>query len=102
LAMSVLQGEGLADLEKKIIDQVLKGKVKPTESVMVTSTRHKNALQRALKALQELLNSLRSGYAIDFLTIDLYTALDALGEITGENVSSELIDEIFSNFCIGK
>ncbi|NLZ38416.1 MAG: tRNA uridine-5-carboxymethylaminomethyl(34) synthesis GTPase MnmE [Firmicutes bacterium] len=102
VAMSVLQGEGLADLEKKIIDQVLKGKVKPTESVMVTSTRHKNALQRALKALQELLNSLRSGYAIDFLTIDLYTALDALGEITGENVSSELIDEIFSNFCIGK
>ncbi|NLZ92865.1 MAG: tRNA uridine-5-carboxymethylaminomethyl(34) synthesis GTPase MnmE [Firmicutes bacterium] len=102
VAMSVLKAEGLADLEKTIIEIVLQGKVNPTESVMVTSTRHKNALKKANDALYELQKSLAAGYAIDLLTIDLYTALDALGEITGENVSSELVEEIFSNFCIGK
>ncbi|NLN54579.1 MAG: tRNA uridine-5-carboxymethylaminomethyl(34) synthesis GTPase MnmE, partial [Firmicutes bacterium] len=47
-------------------------------------------------------SALAAGYAVDLLAIDLHTALEALGEITGESVGPELLDEIFSNFCIGK
>ena len=100
--MSVLHQQGLQELEETIIRYVFKGAVTAPESVLVTTTRHKNALQKARQALLELQSALAAGYAVDLLAIDLHTALEALGEITGESVGPELLDEIFSNFCIGK
>ncbi|HZK24497.1 MAG TPA: tRNA uridine-5-carboxymethylaminomethyl(34) synthesis GTPase MnmE [Oscillospiraceae bacterium] len=100
--MSVLKQQGLQDLEDTIIQYVFKGAVQTPDSVLVTSTRHKNALLKAKNALYDLQNALEAGYAVDLLAIDLHAALDALGEITGESVGPELVDEIFSSFCIGK
>ncbi|NLM45750.1 MAG: tRNA uridine-5-carboxymethylaminomethyl(34) synthesis GTPase MnmE [Firmicutes bacterium] len=100
--MSLLTGEGLDLLEKTIIDTVFAGAATVGEGAMVTSIRHKNALARAKEALEELLAATEAGMEIDLLAIDLTGALEALGEITGENVSSDLLQEIFSTFCIGK
>ncbi|NLN07814.1 MAG: tRNA uridine-5-carboxymethylaminomethyl(34) synthesis GTPase MnmE [Firmicutes bacterium] len=100
--MSLLAGEGLDLLEKNIIDTVFAGAVTAGEGAMVTSVRHKNALERAKAALEELLAATEAGMEVDLLAIDLTCALEALGEITGENVSSDLLQQIFSTFCIGK
>lgn len=100
--MSILQQQGLTDLEATIVQSVFKGEVQAPESVLVSSTRHKNALFKAQNALLDLQAAVAAGFAVDLLAIDLHTALEALGEITGESVGPELIDEIFSNFCIGK
>lgn len=102
VAMSLLENTGLDELEKAIIGIVFSGKAEAAEPVMVTTVRHKNALQRAYYALCDLQDALYEGFETDLLAIDLYTALDALGEITGESVRSELLTEIFSTFCIGK
>lgn len=100
--MSVLEEEGLETLESSIVSLVFQGQVKPPQSAMVTSSRHKDALKRTSRALRDMLAALDSGYALDLLAIDLHTALEALGEITGETVGSDLAEEIFRNFCIGK
>ncbi|HHX75738.1 MAG TPA: tRNA uridine-5-carboxymethylaminomethyl(34) synthesis GTPase MnmE, partial [Firmicutes bacterium] len=88
--------------EKTITDTVFAGGITAGEGAVVTSVRHKNALTRAQAALVELLAATKAGMEIDLLAIDLNGALEALGEITGENVSSDLLQEIFSTFCIGK
>ena len=100
--MSVTKKTGLDELEKMIIARVFEGDVKPPQSAMVTSTRHKDALRRARQSLDELLCALDAGYAVDLLAIDLLAALEALGEITGETVGADLAEEIFRSFCIGK
>ncbi len=100
--MSLLEGKGLELLEQTIISLVFQGSVKPPQSVMVTTARHKDALRRASQALEELLAALAAGYASDLLAIDLLAAVEALGEITGETVAADLAEEIFRNFCIGK
>jgi len=100
--MSLLLGQGMQELEKSIISTVFRGEITLPDSATVTSVRHKDALRRAKKALEELLTALQCGYAVDLLSIDLQTALDLLGEITGETVNEQLADEIFAAFCIGK
>lgn len=100
--MSIIEQKGLQELEDAIISLVFQGDVNPPQSTMVTSARHKDALSRAFTLLNEMLSALEGGFAIDLLAIDLHGTLDALGEITGETVSTDLAEEIFSAFCIGK
>jgi tRNA modification GTPase len=69
---------------------------------MVTSVRHRDALERARGHVREALDSAQSGAPAAFVAVDLHSALNALGEITGETVGEDLLDEIFRNFCIGK
>ncbi|MCR3920953.1 MAG: tRNA uridine-5-carboxymethylaminomethyl(34) synthesis GTPase MnmE [Firmicutes bacterium] len=102
VAMSATEMLGLTDLEEAIIQQVFSGSVRAEESIMVTSTRHKNALLRTHTALSDVQDAINLGYAVDLIAIDLHSALEALGEITGENIGPDLVEEIFSNFCIGK
>jgi tRNA modification GTPase len=99
---STLTGEGLAALEEAIADLVLAGKVLGNESVLVTNVRHQEALRRAAEHLQASVISLEQGLPLDFVSIDLRAAYDALGEVTGETASEDLLDKIFSEFCIGK
>lgn len=102
VAVSVLENRGLSALEDAIIEVVFQGNVRPAQSAMVTSARHKDALKRARDALADMLAAVENGYAADILAIDLYAALEALGEITGESVGPDLAEEIFRTFCIGK
>src|SRR6266566_3796140 len=99
---STLTGSGLSDLEETIAELVLAGKALQRDSVLVTSARHQDALRRAAQHLQASLTTLEQGLPLDFLSIDLRAAYDALGEVTGEAVSEDLLDRIFSEFCIGK
>ena len=102
LKLSLKEGLGLADLEKTIEEMVFAGQAFSLESSLVTNIRHKNLLEKAEKSLQEANQALDSGMPTDLLSIDLKDALHYLGEITGETVSDDVIDQIFSQFCIGK
>ncbi len=102
VSTSMLTGEGLSLLEDTISDLVLAGKVLYTESVLVTNTRHQDALRRVAEHLRASLVSLEQSLPLDFVSIDLRAAHEALGEITGETASDDLLDRIFSEFCIGK
>jgi tRNA modification GTPase len=99
---SMLTGMGLPELEEVIANLVLAGKTLHSASVLVTSVRHQEALRRAAEHLRASLVPLEQGVPLDFVSIDLRAAYDALGEITGETASDDLLDRIFSEFCIGK
>ena len=99
---STLTGAGLDALEETLAELVLAGKTVNSESVLVTSARHQEALRRAAEYLQASLLPLEQGLPLDFVSIDLRAAYNALGEISGETASDDLLDRIFSEFCIGK
>src|SRR5690554_54043 len=102
LTVSAVSGEGLEDLQEKIREELVGKEFGRGHPVMVTSLRHKDALERAIRYLQSVTAGLRDGLSEDLLTVDLRAALEALGEITGRTVSDEVIDLIFSQFCVGK
>jgi tRNA modification GTPase len=99
---STLTGVGLPQLEEIIAELVLAGKPLHSESVLVTSTRHTEALRRAAEHLQAATFTLDQRLPLDFVSIDLRAAYDTLGEITGETASDDLLERIFHEFCIGK
>jgi tRNA modification GTPase len=100
--LSALTGVGLADLEEELLRLILGGKVLAADSPAVNNLRHQQALQCALDHVQAAVSAHQQGWPADLLTIDLTTAGNALGEITGESVSEDLLQTIFSQFCIGK
>ncbi len=99
---STQSGEGLSALEDTIAELVLKGKTVSSDSVLVTNARHQEALQRVAGHLQAAQTSLEQVLPLDFVSIDLRAAYEALGEVTGESASDDLLDTIFHEFCIGK
>ena len=99
---STLTGTGLPQLEETIAELVLAGKSLHSESVLVTSMRHSEALRRAAEHLRAASTTLERRLPLDFVSIDLRAAYDTLGEITGETASDDLLERIFSEFCIGK
>ena len=100
--ISALTGEGLDELEAQMVNCVLGGKVSTSDTLLVSNPRHKACLEWADGHLEQALSSIRSQMPDDFITIDITAALNSVGEITGETVSEELLETIFSNFCIGK
>jgi tRNA modification GTPase len=99
---SALTGEGLAQLEERMVDLALGGRVFVSDGLMVQNVRQKEVLERAERNLTQALSGIASGMPDDFITIDLSAAASALGEITGETVQDDLLEAIFSNFCVGK
>ena len=99
---SALFGEGLDELEEKMVNLALGGKVSMSNALLVSNPRHKSLLERTERHLTQALSGIKMGMPDDFISIDLTSALNALGEITGETVPEELLETIFSHFCIGK
>jgi tRNA modification GTPase len=100
---SATEPGGTAPLEEKLAGLALSGKARHSpDGAMVTSARHLEALNRAQEHLEAAIGSAKAGVPAAFVAVDLHSALNYLGEITGETASEELLDEIFRNFCIGK
>ena len=99
---STLTSGGIHELEEAIIALVLTGKTTQSEGPLVTSARHQESLRRAAEHISASLLTLQQGVPLDFVSIDLRAAYDALGEVTGETASEDLLERIFSEFCIGK
>lgn len=99
---SMLTSAGIAELEEHIANLVLAGKTLQSESTLITSARHQESLRRASAHIRASLIPLREGLPLDFVSIDLRAAYDALGEVTGETASEDLLERIFQEFCIGK
>lgn len=102
LRISALTGEGMEALENAMWEQVVGGELRPGMEALVTSPRHKQAIAAALGHVRAAMEGADSGLPADFLTIDLHAAVDELGAITGESAAPDLLDAIFSRFCIGK
>ena len=92
---------GIDEIKNAIKELFFKGKINSSE-VMVTNIRHKEALYRAKECLESTLCALKDTMAIDLASIDIRNAWSALGQINGETVEEDLIDKIFSEFCLGK
>lgn len=102
LVTSVRTGVGLDGLRESIRACLLPASFESTGSTMITNVRHRQALERAETSIQEALASVRNGVEPEFVAIDLRGASDALGEVTGAITSDEVLNQIFSEFCIGK
>jgi tRNA modification GTPase len=100
--LSALTGSGLKALEERMVGKVTRGDVTGDRSLMVTNARHFAVLKRALRELDHGLEAVRGGGDVELIAYDLRSTLDTLGEITGRITPSEIMDEIFRNFCIGK
>ena len=102
LPMSVRTGAGLEELKKTIRSHLSQASLESNEGVVITNVRHRLALERAGVSIREALDSTRRGLEPEFVAVDLRGAGDYLGEITGVITSDDILDRIFSEFCIGK
>ncbi len=99
--VSALMGEGI-DFMKNRLSKIALGEQANESSVVVTNTRHRDALARAKRSLMLALETLRAGKTGEFVALDLRAGLNALGEITGEITTDDILNNIFSRFCVGK
>lgn len=102
IPISAREGIGVEALEEEIKSLFYKGEIDFNDQVYITNARHKDALLKALNSLQMVKESIRSNMPEDFYSIDLMDAYERLGTILGEAVEDDLVNEIFSKFCMGK
>lgn len=102
LRISVEQGSGLQELEQAITDRVYRGEVSASEGALVANARHVHLLEQTVGRLQAASQTIADAMPPDCIVIDLRAAWEILGEITGQTVGEDLLDQIFSRFCIGK
>ena len=102
LEISAKSGAGLEELKNTIIDLSGRGENINTGGVMIINMRHKLAIEKAYKNIQTAKESVGQGMSAEFAAFDLREALDNLDEITGKKINDDVLDKIFSSFCIGK
>lgn len=100
--ISATAGQGIEQLETAIESLALGGQVTPADTPLMSNPRHKALIQRALESTRSAIEAQQAGLTPDLVSIDVRDAVESLGEITGETVTEDLLDTIFSNFCIGK
>lgn len=96
------ENSGMEELEETIRNMFFEGELKQNNELVVTNLRHKEALQDALNSLKLVERSIEDGMPEDFYSIDLTSAYASLGKIIGEEVDEDVVNEIFSKFCMGK
>ena len=102
ITVSARNRSGIEELEHEIKMMFYEGEIDFNDQVYITNVRQKNALEEALKSLGMVEQSIHGGMAEDFYSIDLMDAYEQLGIILGESVEDDLVNEIFSKFCMGK
>ncbi len=102
ISFSAKQEEGLDELSEAITNLFFSGSLDFNDEIYITSARQKNALVKASESLRQVNDSIKNNMPEDFYSIDLMDAYEALGTIIGEAVEDDLVNEIFSKFCMGK
>ena len=102
IEISAREKHGISAFEDQIKQQFFEGNLSFNDEIYITNVRHKTALSDAYQSLLKVNESIDCGLPEDFYSIDLMDAYHALGSITGESVGEDLINEIFSKFCMGK
>ena len=100
--ISVIEGSGLAELEQMIVDMVYSGQVQQKEGAFINNLRQASLLEQAKSHLVAAVHTIDDGMPPDCIVVDLRDAWERLGEITGDTVGGDIIEQIFTNFCIGK
>lgn len=102
IPVSVVEETGLRQLEDEVKRMFFHGELSFNDEVYITNARHKAALEEAKESLKLVIGSIEMGMPEDFFSIDLMNAYESLGRIVGESVGEDLVNEIFSKFCVGK
>ena len=102
IEISAKENVGLDILEYRIRKMFYDGMISFNDEIYITNLRHKEALINSINSLKMVVESIDNGMPEDFYSIDLMSAYETLGNIIGEAVSDDLVNEIFSKFCMGK
>jgi tRNA modification GTPase len=100
--VSCTTGQGLETLKDAIQDLVWSGQVHARTAQVTINSRHQDALRRARESTHLALDALRADASLEFVALDLHLAVKAVGEIVGKTTTEDLLDSIFSQFCVGK
>jgi tRNA modification GTPase len=99
---SMIDGTGMDDLSEKIEELAAGGDISPNTEILLTNARHRQLIEDAVSSLDSAQTAYENGLPLDFVTIDIRDGAEALGRITGESVSEDVVNEIFAQFCVGK
>ncbi len=102
IKLSATRRKGIKPLEKLIYNRFIKGGMNISDAVLVTDLRHKNALKNASDSINKSIKAIRDKSSEEFTALDLRQALDSLGEIVGRTTTEDILDRVFSRFCVGK
>ena len=102
IKISALKNEGIEQIHDKIESMVFAGDVKSSSNLVITNSRHKDALFKAYNSINDAIDGIEQRLPYDFIEVDFKNIWDYLGYINGDTVQEDLLDTIFSNFCIGK
>ena len=102
ILISAKEEEGIHELEETLKHMFFHGEISFNDEIYITNIRHKTALADAEESLKKVIVSIENGMPEDFYSIDLMDAYESLGSITGETIGEDLVNEIFSKFCMGK
>lgn len=102
IKISALKHQGIEELQDKIELMVYHGSVKNSSNLMITNSRHKDALFKAYESINDAISAIEQRMPYDFIEVDFKNIWDYLGYINGDTVREDLLDTIFANFCIGK
>ena len=102
ISISAKEEQGIGEFEKILKEMFFQGEISFNDEVYITNIRHKTAISDAYASLQKVIVSIENDMPEDFYSIDLLDAYESLGSITGETIGEDLVNEIFSKFCMGK
>ncbi len=100
IEISATDPESVSILKKRLVDEV--DILNPYTDIIISNSRHYEALKKALNAIEEVNNGLKNNISGDLLSVDIRRSIEHLGEITGEITNDDVLGNIFANFCIGK
>ncbi|GAY72475.1 GTPase and tRNA-U34 5-formylation enzyme TrmE [Lentilactobacillus kosonis] len=103
ISTSAIEADGLQELEELIAKMFFEEGISSSQNnVMITNARHIGLLNQANQSLDSVIQGLDQGMPVDLVQIDMTHCWDLLGEVTGDSYQDELIDQLFSQFCLGK
>lgn len=100
--ISLIENTGTENILDEVKSLFSKGQLSYDNDLLVTSVRHKDLIEKSVKSIDDAASAFEAGMPPDFMTIDIKNAAHFLGEITGESITEEVINEIFQKFCVGK